>query len=268
MLELPTREAATQPRTLELRAASVEDASDIYALSSAVFGNLQFLYTIYQAPQSVRHIARLIESNDPSHPFVVASEDGKLVGFYEALVGPEQAFLSYIATEPDAQGRGVGSLLLQHLERSGREAGSQRLALDVFRSNLKAVRWYERLGFKLQSQTQVARISLQKTTVCEAPSISFSAEEFALAQSEEKQWGFSRVACTCGEGSLSLGIIGGHTCKLLHFSGISLADAISAIAARFRSERNFLIFSFEGESPSIARAATPETVLRLSRTLK
>ncbi len=47
---------------------------------------------------------------------------------------------------PGTQGRGFGRLLVEHVERTARRAGQQRLCLDVNYQN-KAVDFYAHLGF-------------------------------------------------------------------------------------------------------------------------
>ena len=47
---------------------------------------------------------------------------------------------------PEVQGRGYGKVLIKHVVRTARQAGQQRLRLDVNYQN-KAVAFYEYLGF-------------------------------------------------------------------------------------------------------------------------
>jgi hypothetical protein len=142
------------------------------------------------------------------------------------------------------------------------------LALDVFRSNTSAVGWYDKLGFGEELQTNVARVKLKDLDVHDAPVLRFSEENLASALSDEKYWGFSRLECTHGDRTLTVGVIGGHTCKLLNYDGVSLEEAIVAVAATFRRARTFLIFSFSGHTPPGTQSATCERVLRLSRALR
>ncbi len=50
---------------------------------------------------------------------------------------------------PEMHGRGYGSRLLQHCERSGRTLGARRLILAVNKNNTKAVAAYRRNGFTI-----------------------------------------------------------------------------------------------------------------------
>jgi len=73
----------------------------------------------------------------------------EFVGF--ASYGPmEQAAifkLHKLYLLPELQGRGLGSLLLQHCEREVRRLGARRLILSVNKRNSKAIAAYQRNGF-------------------------------------------------------------------------------------------------------------------------
>lgn len=253
--------------SIDLRSASPRDAGGIYALGEQVFGSLQFLYTIYQAPQSVSYLRQLLANSDPNRRITVAMAGEELVGYYDASLDEDEAFLSYIAASPKVQGRGIGTLLLNHLGSLAGEKGCRQVVLDVFQSNTAARQWYERLGFQQTSESKLARVGLSDLLASDAPQLKYDSEQLQRALSEEAQGGFSKVLCACGPGNLTVGLIGGHTCKLLAYDGISLPQAANALALRFRHERNTLVFSFAGDPPSIAENASVETVLRLSRLL-
>jgi ribosomal protein S18 acetylase RimI-like enzyme len=55
--------------------------------------------------------------------------------------------LHKIYLHPDWQGRGLGSLLLQHCEREIRKSGARRLILSVNKRNAKAIAAYQQNGF-------------------------------------------------------------------------------------------------------------------------
>jgi ribosomal protein S18 acetylase RimI-like enzyme len=74
--------------------------------------------------------------------------DGNMAGF--ASYGPTEQTavfkLHKIYLHPGWQGRGLGSLLLQHCEREVRKLGASRLILNVNKNNTKAIAAYQRNG--------------------------------------------------------------------------------------------------------------------------
>src|SRR5438477_12534467 len=75
----------------------------------------------------------------------VAEESGVVVGF----IGLSGAELTHINVDPDAQGGGLGSALLDH----AKQQRTDRLELWVFQKNDGARRFYERHGFRLVKLT-------------------------------------------------------------------------------------------------------------------
>lgn len=75
--------------------------------------------------------------------------DGVFVGFAAYGPAPEPGVMKlhkcYLL--PAMHGRGFGSLLLQHCERSAHQLGARRLCLAVNKRNFKAVAAYKRNGF-------------------------------------------------------------------------------------------------------------------------
>ena len=53
-----------------------------------------------------------------------------------------------LGIDPGHRSLGLGSVLLQNAARGFREAGLQRMHLEVTTDNTAAIRLYERLGFK------------------------------------------------------------------------------------------------------------------------
>ena len=74
--------------------------------------------------------------------------DGELLGYFLAMHGAEEMHLLNITVAPDRQGQGWGHMMLDALSLMSRHAGAQWLWLEVRQSNLRALKVYERYGFK------------------------------------------------------------------------------------------------------------------------
>lgn len=82
------------------------------------------------------------------HRLWVWAEDGKIAGF----VGVDDGEVSHLYVTPEAQGRGIGTALLEH----AKSVSPERLELWVFQKNEDARGFYERRGFWLVRLTDGA----------------------------------------------------------------------------------------------------------------
>lgn len=87
--------------------------------------------------------------------FVLFGElDGRVVGAavcvwsYSTFAGRPSVNLHDFSVLPEVQGCGVGSALLEELERLARERGCAKLTLEVHETNEAARRLYARFGFE------------------------------------------------------------------------------------------------------------------------
>jgi len=80
--------------------------------------------------------------------FLIALLDGKLIG--SVMVGYEghRGWLNYLAVLPDYQNRGYGRKLVEKAILELEKLGCLKLNIQIRESNISAVRFYERLGFR------------------------------------------------------------------------------------------------------------------------
>lgn len=78
-----------------------------------------------------------------------ARPGGEVWGYAGLDLAGELADVMTIATAPHAQGRGIGSLLMDHLIAMARGAGAVQLHLEVRADNEAARRLYDRYGFSV-----------------------------------------------------------------------------------------------------------------------
>lgn len=78
---------------------------------------------------------------------VVSGDDGCALGCGMAVIDGTAAGIFAMRTATDAQGQGVGTIVLAALVTNAREQGVRDLWLQVEHSNIRAREWYERIGF-------------------------------------------------------------------------------------------------------------------------
>ena len=109
--------------------------------------------------QDARAIRALLESNDlptddltaSSSEFVVACEDGRIVGIGALERFGEAALLRSVAVETKSRGIGMGRQIVMELERRAKAAGIGELILLT----LAARDFFESLGYRAKDRTQV-----------------------------------------------------------------------------------------------------------------
>ena len=83
---------------------------------------------------------------------LVASVAGALEGFAVMKFHDEHAHLLLLAVESKCRRSGIGTAMLEWLEKSCRTAGIRHIRLEVRAANEPARRFYDRHGYKLVSQ--------------------------------------------------------------------------------------------------------------------
>jgi ribosomal-protein-alanine N-acetyltransferase len=125
---------------VRVRRAEVSDLDDLVALEESSFAQDRLSRAQYR-----KHL------DSESALVLVASANhrrflGTAVVFFRK--GSTVARLYSIATTPQAQGKGVGSALVEASEDTARSRGSRVLRLEVRKDNAVAIRLYERLGYR------------------------------------------------------------------------------------------------------------------------
>ncbi len=100
-----------------------------------------------------------------SYVLLVAEEAQRRIGFLilldalpdEVSLEP-QGFIAYMAVEPDAIRRGVGTALIEAAENEARRRGLPYISLMVTESNLPAMRLYERAGYETERRLLCKRL--------------------------------------------------------------------------------------------------------------
>lgn len=90
-------------------------------------------------------------------------EDGRLVGTGQLLRDGDEAELRIRLGAADARGRGIGTEAVRRLVRHGfDELGLRRIWLQVFATNVRAIRAYEKAGFRRCGEREGGRTVLME----------------------------------------------------------------------------------------------------------
>jgi ribosomal protein S18 acetylase RimI-like enzyme len=100
---------------------------------------------------------------------LVAELDARFAGFLilvlhllDEVTRLDQAFVAYMAVEPDARRRGVAKALLAAAEEQARSSGLQHISLMVTHGNEAARRLYASLGFADERVQMTKRLGAQE----------------------------------------------------------------------------------------------------------
>ena len=79
--------------------------------------------------------------------YIVAEEDGKVLGYAGAWLIFEEGHITNIAVDEAMRGRGIGAGVTKALMQYAANMGVQYMTLEVRRSNIVAQNLYKKMGF-------------------------------------------------------------------------------------------------------------------------
>lgn len=108
--------------------------------------------------RSADHPERLLKALTGCETVFTAWESGELVGLVNAIDDGElNAYVHYLLVDPEWQGKGVGTALLDMV----REKYRDYLYLFLVAEHRELVGYYEKLGFTAMDKTMVMAVSHQ-----------------------------------------------------------------------------------------------------------
>jgi ribosomal protein S18 acetylase RimI-like enzyme len=156
----------TASDALELRDIRPDDAGETLTLQRAAFVQEALIYNSVQMPPLTQTLdelrAELVENLG-----CVAVEHGRLVGAVRAQVDGDLLLIGRLAIAPDRQGEGIGSQLLEAVERRGKESGCREAELFTGSLSEANLRLYERCGYRetgrVEEDDGIEQVFLRKT---------------------------------------------------------------------------------------------------------
>jgi [ribosomal protein S18]-alanine N-acetyltransferase len=116
-----------------------EDLADVLAVEEASFTN----------PWTRQMFESELQNVGTSFGYVLRTPEWGVAAFCTIWVVVDEIHINNLAVRPECRGRGMGRLLLEVVLGLGAGLGAQKATLEVRRSNVTALKLYERLGFSV-----------------------------------------------------------------------------------------------------------------------
>ncbi|MDF2939200.1 MAG: family N-acetyltransferase [Paenibacillaceae bacterium] len=97
--------------------------------------------------------------------YVAEGSSGKPVGFISCKTDGATLSIDMLAVSREAEGRGIGSALIETAERYGRRRGALQTRLGVDEPNVHARQFYEMKGFQVESYLPEHRMLIMSRMV-------------------------------------------------------------------------------------------------------
>jgi RimJ/RimL family protein N-acetyltransferase len=154
----------------EIRALRPEDEADMLAAVERTSAqSLQRRFFVMKRHFSEKERTFFMDIDFKNHVAIVAiaEEAGRRVivgGGRYIVFEPGRAEMAFVVVDT-WQGRGVGSILMQHLVKIARDAGLQELTAEVLSENAAMLRVFEKFGFRLgtRREPQTVHLALKLT---------------------------------------------------------------------------------------------------------
>ena len=136
-------------REIEVRPYENSDESGVVALWEVVFPN----DPPWNEPRVIIRRKRTVQSD----LFLVATHDSAIIGTVLAGFDGCRGWIHHLAVSPDARRNGIGSSLMREAAARLQALGAPKVNLQVRASNEGAVRFYERVGFKIEERISMGQ---------------------------------------------------------------------------------------------------------------
>lgn len=146
--------------SVAIRPVRLEDAEGHNACVGVVARERRYLGMVDAPPlaDSIRFIENILARD---WPLFVAEAEGRIVGWCDISVmsrpGTEHCGVLGMGLLPQWRGRGLGRQLMEAALAKAAANGLERVQLDVYVDNARAIALYEKMGFELEGKRRRAR---------------------------------------------------------------------------------------------------------------
>lgn len=136
---------------LRIERATADDAADILELQKLAYESEARLYQDWNLPPLTQSLESM--RDDIASMLVLCAREGsRLLGSARARENNGTGHVGRLIVHPESQGRGIGTLLMRHIESA--MPGASRFELFTGSRSEGNLRLYERLGYR-RSREQV-----------------------------------------------------------------------------------------------------------------
>ncbi len=153
----------TDGGTVEVRPARPQDFEAVRAMHAAMSADNMYLRFFSMSPAAAEQEARRVcRAPDSDHAALLAWQDGRLVGVgaYEPGGKPGVAEVAF-AVADDMHGRGIASVLLEHLVWQARQRGLEAFIAETLAENSAMLRVFADAG--LPAKRRIAQSTVELT---------------------------------------------------------------------------------------------------------
>jgi len=140
---------------IKIRTATLDDIEVLLEFEQGVIkAERPFDVTLGEDPITYYNLEEMIASDDAS--LVVAEIESKIIGSGYALIKSARhylnhefySYLGFMFTLPEYRGKGVNTRIIERLKEWSDSKGLKEMRLTVYDENHKAIKAYEKAGFK------------------------------------------------------------------------------------------------------------------------
>ncbi len=140
----------SQRANVEIRVFEAADEPEVVALWKTVFG----YSTAHNDPAAVIRQKQRVQPD----LFFVAVVAGTVVGTVMGGYDGHRGWIYSLAVAPEARGRGIGSVLMRHVEEELRQRGCPKVNLQLHASNAETVAFYRKLGYAVEERISMGKL--------------------------------------------------------------------------------------------------------------
>jgi acyl-CoA synthetase (NDP forming)/GNAT superfamily N-acetyltransferase len=148
---------------VHLRPIRPDDAEELVAFHSGLSQRTRYLRYFSAYPRiPERDLQRFVNVDYTHRVALIAELNNQIiaVGRYERAAGSGDAEVAFVVAD-DHQGRGIGSVLLEHLAAAARERGLRRFTAVVLAENSGMIRVFRDAGYEITRHVEYGEVTLE-----------------------------------------------------------------------------------------------------------